>query len=248
MPGHVDLRHDGNETIGGIGHEVGVLLLRVVATRSSSHLPAPANSRQVRPRLDLEAPSLVVGQVQVQRVQFVQRHRVDVALHVIDGEEMACHVEHRATPRITRAIDDLDAGNDQTSPGRRAVLHVNREQLSQRLHSAEQSRGSRGTERHPVTPGAECVAFSAQCVGGNDEADAPRCTLIAGGEALHSRRSGGCQHLGQLVSHPFDVGRGVGGDDDRRAIAYDEGIAARLASAQWRGNERHHAREGRSGG
>ena len=57
---HVDLRHDGDEAILRVLHEVGVLLLRVVATRSTPDLGAATVFRQIGPGLHLDSPPLVV--------------------------------------------------------------------------------------------------------------------------------------------------------------------------------------------
>ena len=56
--------------------------------------------------VDLDAPALVVGEVQVQHVELVEREQVDVLLHLVDGEEVARDVEHRAAPGEARMIGD----------------------------------------------------------------------------------------------------------------------------------------------
>ena len=48
--------------------------------------------------------------MQVQAVHLVEREQVDVALHVVDGEEVARDVEHRAAPREAGPIDDVPSG------------------------------------------------------------------------------------------------------------------------------------------
>ncbi len=68
---HVDLRHDRDVARLRIGDDVGVLLLRVEAAGPAADLRLSADRGEVRPRLDLDAPPLIVGEMQVQPVDLV---------------------------------------------------------------------------------------------------------------------------------------------------------------------------------
>jgi hypothetical protein len=68
---HIDLGHDGDEAGGGVLHDVGVFRLCVIPTGGPADFCAPTVKREVGPRLDLESPSLIVGEVQVQAIQLV---------------------------------------------------------------------------------------------------------------------------------------------------------------------------------
>ena len=46
--------------------------------------------------------------MQVQPVELIEREQIDVPLDVVDPEEMARDVEHRATPREAGTIDDVN--------------------------------------------------------------------------------------------------------------------------------------------
>ena len=90
MPGHFDLGHDRNVAISRIADDIPNLLLRVkaavtnpIVTRLSFGM---SNPRAVPPRRDfrqprvflyLNAPTLVIGQVPVENVQFMEREQID---------------------------------------------------------------------------------------------------------------------------------------------------------------------------
>src|SRR6185312_1690876 len=98
---HVDLGDDGDETLGRIGDDVLVLRLGVEAAGPATNLGAAAVQGQLWPAVDDDAPALVVGQVQVQVVDLVQRDLVQVRLDRGDRVEVPRDVEHRAPVRET---------------------------------------------------------------------------------------------------------------------------------------------------
>ncbi len=110
VPRHVDLRHDRDEALVRVRDQVRELFLRVVAARVSADRAFAAVRRQVRPGVDLDAPALVVGEMQVQAIELVVRNQVDVAFHILHAEEVTGHVEHRAAPREARDITDRKSG------------------------------------------------------------------------------------------------------------------------------------------
>ena len=55
-----------------------------------------------------DPPSLVVSQVEVQHIELVHGHQVDVAQHLVDREEMSGHVDHEASPLVRRLVVDDD--------------------------------------------------------------------------------------------------------------------------------------------
>ena len=111
VAGHLDLGHDGDLPRSGVGHEVAELVLRVeaavggaivalrVARVPDEGLAAPGpDAGQLRVPLDLHPPALIVGQVQVQAVELVQRQQVDQRADLRAGEEVPGGVEHHPTP------------------------------------------------------------------------------------------------------------------------------------------------------
>ena len=113
VPRHVDLGHDRDVARPRVRDDVGVLLLRVESAAPATDLRQSTDGREVRPRLDLDAPPLIVGEMQVQPIQLVERVQIDEALDVVGPEKVARDVEHRAAPLEARHVDDVRRGHDQ---------------------------------------------------------------------------------------------------------------------------------------
>ncbi len=108
---HVDLRHDQDVACLCVAQYVLVILLGIEAPRSASDLRERPHRGQLRARIDLYSPSLIVGQVQVQHVQLVQREDVEVLLHFPHREEVTADVEHGAAVGEARLICNAERGN-----------------------------------------------------------------------------------------------------------------------------------------
>ena len=102
VAGQVDLGHDDDTALRRVLDDRRVVALRVRAARPAADRGRAADLRQPRPRLDLDPPALVVGEVQVQPVEAEARDHVDEALHVLDAEEVPRDVEHHAAPLEAR--------------------------------------------------------------------------------------------------------------------------------------------------
>ena len=157
MSRQLDLRHDGDAALRGVGHELARLDLRVVAAVAARragagidvgrgggagrHAPR-ADLGQARIFRDLEAPALVVRQVPVQHVELVQRHPVQVAPDELRRLQVARAVEHESAPWEARGVLDVDGGQRE-----RALPH-RRRQLPERDGAVQQAgcvaRGDRG--------------------------------------------------------------------------------------------------------
>ena len=70
---HVDFRDDRDVAAPGIIHDGAVVLLAVESAGSSAHFQAASIYCQVWPGFDLDAPALVVREMQVQPVDLVIR-------------------------------------------------------------------------------------------------------------------------------------------------------------------------------
>ena len=140
MPGQLDFGNHLDAAFGGIGHHLADFVLRVVTAVGRSVVPVrslvmtyqrlPAHrthTRQFGVSPDLDAPSLVVGQMPVKGVEFVERHDVDKPLDVLHGIEVARHVEHCAAVAETGFVADLHDGNpsavDELAQGLHTVEH-----------------------------------------------------------------------------------------------------------------------------
>jgi hypothetical protein len=140
---HFDLGENGHVSPRRIRDHVANLLLRIEAAmrhaiahvrievlRDHRLLATAANFGQTRIVVDLDAPTLIVREVPVERVQLVPRQQVDVALHELDGHEMPGDIEVHPAILEARRIVDLDA----------AHWRARLDQLPQRLQSVEESR------------------------------------------------------------------------------------------------------------
>ena len=113
---HFNFRHNRHAAFGGIIHEFAQLVWRVIAALCAGlaffHVASVAvpplfprsigaprpEPREARITLDFHAPAGGIREVQVQAVEFVARHHVDLLLQKIYGEEVARNVEHHAAP------------------------------------------------------------------------------------------------------------------------------------------------------
>ena len=117
MSWEVDFRNDGDMTVSGIFYQVFELFLGVksaVTYGVERHGLADKRTRapstdfsEIRVFFYLDSPALVVGKVEVEAVEVMQRHRVDVNLHRVDGEEVTAHVEmHPAVSKTGPIVDN----------------------------------------------------------------------------------------------------------------------------------------------
>ena len=140
VPRHVDLGHDRDVARPRVRDDVGVLLLRVEAAAPAADLRLSADRREVRPRLDLDAPALIVGEMQMQAIDLVQRERSMKRFTSSRAEEMARDVEHRAAPLEARHVDDVRGRHDEPPIDRRLMFDGTRA-------GAAASSARRGTDR-----------------------------------------------------------------------------------------------------
>src|SRR5690606_17674330 len=110
---HVDLRDDGDVPLGGVGDDVAVVVLGEVTAAHTVDTGArsTAHGGEFGPAFDLDAPALVVRQVDVQVVDLVARDFVDVGLDLIKRVEVARDVEHGAAVGEPWVVDDAAAGH-----------------------------------------------------------------------------------------------------------------------------------------
>src|SRR5665647_891597 len=150
MTRRLDLGDHRDEPRISVGNDLADVVLRVVAAvrasvagrvrlRADLALPAPrAHLGQSRVAKDLDAPTLVLGQVQMQHVEPVHGHEVDETQHVMLRHEVARHVEHGAAPGEPRRILDLHGGDDPTHAAHLAAPeHGGRKQLQESLTAVE---------------------------------------------------------------------------------------------------------------
>ena len=106
MAGHINLRDDVDVSLGSVGHHLPNLLLRVETPLSIGHTVPHAriatNNRltaggchrgQQGVLLNLNTPTLVIGQVPMKSVHIVQGEHINVFLHKLHPIEVARHIE-----------------------------------------------------------------------------------------------------------------------------------------------------------
>ena len=118
MPGHLDLGNHRNEAVGGIADNLANFILRVKSavrlaveefrSKGADHrlLADRTLFGEQRIALDLDAPALILSQVPMETVDFVDGHQVDVTFEVFRAEEVAADVEvHAPVGETGRVLD-----------------------------------------------------------------------------------------------------------------------------------------------
>ena len=159
VAGHLDLRDDPDVARRGVRHDLRDLRLRVEAPVGHAVVPpapheppagaraARAHGRQLRERLDLEAPALVLREMPVQDVQLVEGHQVQDPQHLGLALEVAPLVQHEAAPREAGGVLNGQARDLPRHPRDRAArLGVGGEELAQRLQPVEDPGFVRGLQ------------------------------------------------------------------------------------------------------
>ena len=190
MSGTVDLGHDGDAVIGGVGDQFDELALRPVAgapVLCRGPVAGPRGlvadgaglDRELRvvgriairtPVIgDLDAEALVLAQVQVQRVHLVGRHHVDHLLYLIERVEGTRRVDQHAAPLVTRGVGDVD-GRDESDIGKlHRGVRPRTDQLQQRLRRPYARGGAAGLDGDRVGVGDDRVGLiGGDRLGGTD--------------------------------------------------------------------------------
>ena len=121
---------------GGVGHNLADLVFGEVAAVGAflSLLGgfglAPGHIAAVHPPgsylseqgvfVNLDAPAVVVGEVEVELVELVQGHDIQMFFHLVDIEEMAAYIQMAASPLETRVVGDFDAWYTQCN----GIFHI----------------------------------------------------------------------------------------------------------------------------
>ena len=146
---------------GGVGNHFLNLLLRVETAEALFVLASPrAHFREARIFLDFEAPARVVNKVKLEFVHLIHRHHVDVFLHKVFVVEIACHVEHHASPRVVGSIGHTDAGHAPLCFGLQGrAVNCGRQELQEGLYAVEHAALVVPTNRNALAADLKRVAF-----------------------------------------------------------------------------------------
>ena len=110
---------------------------------------------------NLDAPTLVVGQVPVQTIHLVERHDVENALHLVLVEEVTSNVEHISTIRQQRFVFDVKHRDVPLSLRSRLGIESLRHQLTQGLQSIEESSTMRSFDYNVFLGHRQSIGFCA---------------------------------------------------------------------------------------
>ena len=163
---HVDFGNHGNKPIGGIFYDFTALLLCVetavtlavvetgVTSDDSAGTPGALRG-QLGVFLDFDAPALVFGDVPVEAVHAMQGNQVNIFLHELQGEEMACAVEMHATIAEARLIGNGDCGQAHGL----WLLGEHGQRLAKRLDATEHASRGLSADGDALGRNADLVAF-----------------------------------------------------------------------------------------
>ena len=160
---HVDLGNHRDKPLLRIAHNLLQFLLRVAAAvrrpvinrRVASQyriVTHRALLRQLRIAVDGHAPALVVGQMPMETVHVVHRHRVEVLLHKLHAEEMARHVEVHAPVGKARRILNNSGWKD-------GLALQSRQRLAQGLNTIENTLGRLPLDGYHFPVHDDAIAF-----------------------------------------------------------------------------------------
>ena len=142
MAWELKLRHDGDEAVGCILHDVLDFFLSVVTGMfyAFAFHTLSCYLHELRILLDFDAPALVVGEVPVHTVHLEESYHVDILLHVFGRHEVAAWVEHDTAVAKTRLVLDANGRSyPSDASGLFWVFDFGREQLHKGLHCIEQA-------------------------------------------------------------------------------------------------------------
>ena len=133
------------EVLGRQVVEVGVLRAHLEHGAVLPVEPAPgALAREFRILMNLQSPSLVIRQVEVQTVELVQRQDIDESAQIRGGEEVPRDVHMHSAPGEAWRILDAQCGDVDALAGSRA------QQLPERDRAIEQAALVAGRHAHAV--------------------------------------------------------------------------------------------------
>ena len=169
---HLYFGHDSDATLCCVLHEVAQLVLSIVATvcalfafilvLASEFAPllpglsfAPCSKTgKARVALYLYAPACSVGEVEVEAVELILCHHVNLLLEERNGLEVARHVEHQRAP--------LEGGSILNVARHDAILLL---QLLYGLPGEAEAVGRSGTDEQCVLSDVEVVSLGRRSVG-----------------------------------------------------------------------------------
>src|SRR5699024_12872687 len=139
---------------------------------------------------DLDPPSLVIAQVEVEHIEFVQGEEVDEAQDLAFGLEVSGDVEHGTTPAKTWGVGDGEGGQHPrgVAEGRLAV-GIGGQELAQGLGTVEHPRRVVADDERARVVDDQPVALGAEPGMGVDAQPDPGVVLGTGGDGESGGRT-----------------------------------------------------------
>ena len=153
MTGKVDLGEDVDVALSSVGHDLAqvverevhaatilgvveeLLTITVVGERAGTH---GAHLGQFGIFGNLDTPALVIGEVPVEAVEFIECQDVEHLLHLVLVEEVTGHVHHEATMLKLGMVLDAHEGEAPLSATSGAAELVREELAGEQLHQGLQ--------------------------------------------------------------------------------------------------------------
>ncbi len=228
VAGHFDFGDEGDVAGLGVGDEfaefglgieeraVGLAVSLVAVAGPWGFGAAGADFGEARVLADLDAPALVVGEVELDVVEFVAGGEVDEFLEEIERHEVAGDIEEEAAVGEAGLVDDLEAGEGPRRVGcGRGVGGRGRtdgvDDLAEGDAGVEEAGGGSGPEEDAVGVDGEEIAFGAD--GGDERGFEREVDVIASG-GVGGAGQGEAGELAQLVGEGSGSGFGAGAGAD----------------------------------
>ncbi len=144
---------------GGILYNLLIVLLSVEPSGTACKVCGSTVFRQSRPGANHQSPALIIGQMEMQNVEFVICHLVYQALNVRDGKEVTRHIEHHTSPAKPGHIPNGDTVHLPWARLLSVCFDRRRQELPDGLDAAKQRRWMQAPEENPIGFNKQFVAF-----------------------------------------------------------------------------------------
>ena len=140
--------------------------------REDGLLPPGPHLGEARILPDLQPPALIVGQVQVERIELVEREEVDDLFDELGWIVPACHVEEDAAIGEAGRVVDGDSGNVPARGG--GPLELRREELPDGFEPVQEADRTRRRESRSARRNSQMVALRIRRASRSDQLDRDR--------------------------------------------------------------------------
>lgn len=158
MTGNIHFRDDFNVPGGSVFHQVLELVLGIHASMGrfivEGFLPFGGDGFQLGVSGHRETPSLVIRQMEMELVEFIEGHDIDEFFDVLHRNEMPRGIQHHAAPAKPGLVFNDAAGN--------AVFLVLGPELFQRVFGIEEARAVARQDFHALRFNGDFVSLRSQ--------------------------------------------------------------------------------------